>query len=217
MNFEQARYNMIKQQFRPWHVCDAQTLDLVTEIHREDFIPAPYRNLALADINIPLLHGQVTMAPKIEARLLQSLAIQGNDQILEIGTGCGYLTALLAKLGGVVHSVDIYPEFTAMAATALKLYNLHNVVLHTGDANNGWAVHAPYDVIAITGSMPVLNDAFQLQLKTGGRLFMIIGTSPAMQVKLIRRLGEEEWSHEDLFETDLPPLIGAIRQPTFNF
>lgn len=217
MNFEQARYNMVKQQLRPWHVNDAQTLDLVTEIHREDFILAPYRNLALADINIPLLHGQVTMAPKVEARLLQSLAVQGHDHILEIGTGCGYLTALLAKLGGIVHSVDIYPEFTATAGATLKLYNLHNVVLHTGNAINGWSVHAPYDVIAVTGSLPTPHDAFQLQLKPGGRLFVITGTSPAMQVKLIKRQGEEEWSHEDLFETDLPPLIGAIRQPTFNF
>lgn len=217
MNFEQARYNMIKQQLRPWHVNDAQTLDLVAEIHREDFIPVPCRNLALADINIPLIHGQVTMTPKVEARLLQSLTVHENDHILEIGTGCGYLTALLAKLGGVVHSVDIYPEFTAMAGTTLKQYGLHNVVLHTGNAINGWSVHAPYDVIAVTGSVPVLHEDFQLQLKPGGRLFVITGTSQAMRVILIRRQGEEEWSHEYLFETDLPPLIGAIRHSTFNF
>jgi len=217
MNFEQARYNMVKQQLRPWHVNDVQALDLLTEIRREDFIPAPYRNLAFADISIPLIHGQVTMTPKMEARLLQSLAVQGDDRILEIGTGCGYLTALLAKLGGVVHSVDIYPEFKVMAGAILKQYDLRNVVLHTGNAINGWSVHAPYDVIAITGSVRVLNDAFQHQLKPGGRLFAISGKSPAMQVKLIRRMGDAEWSHEDLFETDLPPLIGASHQTMFNF
>jgi len=217
MNFEQARYNMIKQQFRPWHVNDAQTLELVTEIHREDFIPGPYRDLALADTNIPLLHGQVTMAPKVEARLLQSLTVRANDKILEVGTGCGYLTALLARLGGVVHSVDIYPEFTEMAAKALKQYKLENVALHTGNAVNGWVDQAPYDVIAVTGSVPVLDESLQLQLKHHGRLFVIVGNSPAMKVLLIKRLGEQEWSHEELFETDLPPLIGASRAPGFRF
>src|SRR3972149_9547837 len=178
MNFEQARYNMVKQQLRPWHVNDVQALDLLTEIRRQDFIPAPYRNLAFADISIPLIHGQVTMTPKMEARLLQSLAVQGDDRILEVGTGCGYLTALLARLGGVVHSVDIYPEFTEMAAKALKQYKLENVVLHTGNALNGWGGQAPYDVIAVTGSVPILDESLQLQLKHHGRLFVIVGNSP---------------------------------------
>ena len=209
MNFEQARYNMIEQQIRPWEVLNQAVLDLISEIHREDFMPESYRELALADIQIPLAHGEVTMTPKVEARLLQSLDIQPGDNILEIGTGCAYLTALLAKSGRQVTSVDIYRDFTGQAVDKLKRYGISNVRLDTGDAVRGWGAPDRYDAIAVTGSVPVLDTCFQEQLSVGGRLFMIVGRSPVMEALLITRMGNHEWSRESLFETDLPPLIGA--------
>jgi len=217
MNFEQARYNMIKQQFKPWHVSDQRTIDLVTDIHREDFIPEAYKELALADTSVPLLHDQVTMAPKIEARMIQSVEINENDKILEIGTGCGYVTALLASLGKTVTSVDLFPEFAEMARPGLEKYGLKNINLVTGDAVRGWPDEAPYDVIVITGSVPVLEDCYQEQLAINGRLFVIVGAGPAMEVTLVRRLGEKEWSSDVLFETEVPPLLGASGDTSFNF
>lgn len=216
MNFEQARFNMIEQQIRTWEVLDQTVLDLISEIHREDFVPVEYRQLALADIQIPLAHKQVTMTPKVEARLLQVLNIQKTDKILEVGTGCAYLTALLARTGQHVISVDIYPEFTGEAKTKLARHGIHNVTLETGDAIKGWAQHAPYDVIVVTGSLPVLGTCFQEQLITGGRLFVIIGTSPVMEALLITRIGKNEWSTESLFETDIPALTGAALPQEFK-
>ena len=156
MDFEQARHNMIEQQIRTWEVLDLSVLDLFQTLHREDFVPASFRRLALADINIPLPHDQVTMTPKLEARLLQGLAILRTDRVLEVGTGCGFLTALLACSAAEVHSVDIFPEFTASAAPKLNRYGIGNVHLYTGDAALGWPQAGPYDVMVITGSVPVL-------------------------------------------------------------
>ena len=217
MNFEQARENMIKQQIRPWEVADQKTLDLLTMIHREDFVPIAYRDLALADINIPLPHNQIIMTPKIEARLLQHLAIQPDEKILEIGTGCGYLTALLAKSGKIVHSIDIYADFMEHAQPRFKQYGLNNIHLDVGDAVRGWPQAAPYDVIVVTGSVPLLERHFQEQLQVGGRLFVIVGQSPAMEARLITRTEPETWMMESLFETDLPPLVGAPAPETFHF
>lgn len=217
MNFEQARENMIKQQIRPWEVADQKTLDLLEEIHREDFIPDQYNHLALADINIPLPHGQVTMTPKVEARLLQHLAIKEHEKILEIGTGCGYLTALLANSGNFVHSIDIYPEFMDHAKPRLRQYGLDNVQLHEADGIHGLAEESPYDVIVVTGSVPILEPYFQQQLNPGGRLFVIVGQSPAMEALIIKKTGSDEWVTESLFETDLPPLIGAPEPESFHF
>lgn len=217
MNFEQARYNMIEKQIRPWEVLDQDTLELFFRIHREDFVPDDYKALALSDIHIPLLHGQVTMTPKVEARLLQGLRIERHEKILEVGTGCGYLTALLACRGASVHSVDIFSEFAQMARPILEKYGLNNVRLATGDAINGWPEAAPYDVIVVTGSVPLLGEAFQQQLNINGRLFVIVGTSPVMEAKVITRVGDSEFSSESLFETDLPALIGAASGPVFKF
>ena len=217
MNFEQARENMIKQQIRPWEVADQKTLDLLAEIHREDFVPEPYRHLALADINIPLLHNQITMTPKVEARLLQHLAIQPHEKILEIGTGCGYLTALLANFGKIVHSIDIYPEFMEHASPRFKQYGLQNINLLVGDAVHGWPQESPYDVIVVTGSVPLLERHFQEQLQTGGRLFVIVGLSPVMEARIITRTGTDTWTVTSLFETDLPPLVGAPQPESFHF
>jgi len=217
LNFEQARLNMIEQQIRTWDVLDQKVLDLIARIHREDFIPEEYRQLALADVQLPLPHGQCTMTPKMEARLLQALDIRKDDKVLEIGTGCAYLTALLAASAGHVTSVDIYPEFSQLARTKLARYHLHNVNLEIGDAAHGWSKNSPYNVIVITGSVPMLEPCFQEQLSNGGRLFVIVGTSPVMEAMLITRIGEREWSREALFETDLPALIGASEPVTFKF
>lgn len=217
MNFEQARQNMIKQQLRPCEVIDPHTLELIEDIHREDFIPAQYQHLALCDTNIPLAHGQITMTPMVEARILQTLRVGQHEKILEIGTGCGYVTALLAKSGNFVHSVDMFPDFIEDAKPKLKKYGLENVQLHTGDAVHGWPDQGPYDVIVITGSVPILEPHFQQQLNVNGRLFVIVGKSPAMQAWLITRTGNDEWSSACLFETDLPPLIGAPEPESFHF
>ncbi len=216
MDFEKARYNMIEQQVRPWEVLDQDVLDLLAEIHREDFVPAAYRRVALADVGIPLGHDEVTMTPKLEARLLQSLLLGPDDRVLEVGTGCGYLTALLAKSAREVVSVDLYPDFTDSARDKLAAHAIDNATLATGDAVNGWADAAPYDAIAVTGSVPVLTEAFQSQLTIGGRLFVIVGESPVMEARLVTRISEREWASESLFETDLPPLVGAPQRQTFT-
>ncbi|MCH8163686.1 MAG: protein-L-isoaspartate O-methyltransferase [Proteobacteria bacterium] len=217
MNFEQARSNMIEQQIKPWNVPNQVVLDLISNIHREDFVPDEYRRLALADVRIPLAHDQVTMTPKVEARILQALEIKLDDKILEIGTGCAYMTALLAKSGHHVHSVDVHPEFTEQAKLKLQQHDIQNVTLECGNAIHGWQQSSPYDVIVLTGSVPILEDHLQQQLKIGGRMFAIVGQSPAMEARLIKRVAENEWHNEILFETDLPELEGATQVETFKF
>lgn len=216
MNIEQARFNMIEQQIRTWEVLDQGVLDLLTQVPREEFVPPAFRKLAFADMNVPLAHGQVMMQPKLEARLMQSLDLQPQDTVLEIGTGSGYLTALLAKRARHVYSVDLYADFSAEARPKLSRHGIGNVTLETGDAAQGWAQHGPYDAIAVTGSLPLFSEVFQRQLKTGGRLFMIVGSSPAMEALLITRLGKEQWLRESLFETDIPALVNAPQPPAFT-
>lgn len=215
-NFEQARLNMVEQQIRTWEVLDQDVLDLITTVHREDFMPDEYRQLALADVQIPLAHNQVTMTPKMEARLLQAVNIGKTDKVLEIGTGCAYLTALLAKSGNNIVTVDIFPDFTHEAERKLARHNINNVRFDTGDAVDGWDKDTIYDVIVVTGSVPVLKPCFQEQLAVNGRLFIIAGKSPVMEVQLITRIGENEWSKEILFETDLPPLLGVYAANPFS-
>jgi protein-L-isoaspartate(D-aspartate) O-methyltransferase len=215
MNFEQARLNMIEQQIRPWDVLDQRVLDLLPTVPREDFVPEFYRKLAFSDTCIPIGHGEIMMAPKVEARLLQVLAIEAHDRILEIGTGSAYLTALVAKSGFHVTSVDIHGDFSLQAKAKLSKHGITNVSLEVGDGVEGWSRAAPYDVIAVTGSVPVLKDHFQQQLSRGGRLFVIVGESPVMEALLITRIAEREWSRESLFETDLPALVGAPQPPRF--
>jgi len=217
MDFEVARRNMIEQQIRPWEVLDLGVLELFEEIHREDFVPEPFRQLALADTTIPLAHGEVTMTPKVEARIIQCVAVSASDRVLEIGTGCGFLTAVLARTAGSVLSVDIHPEFTRTAREKLGKYGDSNVELVTGDGVAGWPSEEPFDIIVVTGSLPVYTDVFQRQLAVNGRLFAIIGTTPVMEATLVSRTGPEEWTTEVLFETAIPPLIGAPRPEEFEF
>lgn len=214
---DKARFNMIEQQIRTWDVLDERVLELLKILPREDFVPDADRNLAYADVAIPIGHQQFMLEPKIEARLLQSLSIVPSDVILEVGTGAGYLTALLAKSGQLVHSVDIFPDFTEQAREKLFRQNITNVILETGDASRGWDRHQPYDAIAVTGSFPIYVDDFQKQLKIGGRLFIVVGQPPIMEALLIQRVGEHEWHRESLFDTNVPPLINAPRPQPFVF
>lgn len=215
MDVEQARFNMIEQQIRPWEVLDDRVLSLIAEIPREAFVPEGKCKLAFADIGIPLLHGQEMMQPKIEARLLQALAIRETDTVLEIGTGSGYLTALLAGLAKHVYSVDLFPEFTAEAAVKLEQSNIKNVTLKTGDAAQSWSPHQPYDAIAITGSCLTPPSEYLNALRVGGRLFVIVGEAPVMEALLYTRTSNDSWAKEALFETVLPALLNTKTSQKF--
>jgi len=217
MGLEQARFNMVEQQIRPWDVLDQEILDLMSELPRDRFVNATHQGLAYADTAIALGHGQVMMHPKIEARMLQALQIHHTDRVLEIGTGSGYVTALLARLAHHVHSVDIHADLTEQARQRLQALAITNVTLDTGDASQGWGQDRLYDVIAITGSLPMLPDTFKKSMNRGGRLFAIIGKSPVMEAMLIRRIGNNEWSQERLFETELPALVNASAPSSFVF
>jgi protein-L-isoaspartate(D-aspartate) O-methyltransferase len=212
MNLEQARFNMVESQIRTWEVLDQTVLDLLLTVRREEFVPEKYRDLAFADMEIPLGHGEVMLAPKMEARMIQELDVRKTDRILEIGTGSGYVTALLAKLGGQVVSVERIKEFTQAATRRLAGHGLQNVQLHAGDGSEGWPAQAPYDVILLTGSVPVLPESFRQQLAIGGRLLAVIGESPIMTASLVTRVSESAFNSVGLFETSIPPLRN-VRQP----
>ena len=215
MDFETARFNMVEQQVRPWEVLDQVVLDRLAAIPRERFVPEDYLRLAYADTRIPLGEGDVMMPPREEGRLLQALALTPRDHLLEVGTGSGYLAALAAGLARRVTTVEICPERKARAERSLAQYD--NVEVIEGDAVRGWAAAGPYDAIAVTGSLPVLDEAFLRQLKPGGRLFVVVGEAPAMEACLVTRTGAADWATESLFETVLPPLAGARRPNQFEF
>lgn len=215
-DLERARYNMIEQQIRPWEVLDQRVLDALATVPREDFVPERYRRLAFADVRIPLGHGQTMMNPNVEGRLLQALAIQPTESVLEVGTGSGFTTACLARLGARVDSVEIFPEFSERARSLLRRHNMTNAYLYTGDARLDWGEH-PYDAIALTGALPALPDSWRRRLAVGGRLFAIVGSEPAMEAVLVTRVSEQEWEQNGLFETDLAYLIGYDKPTRFEF
>lgn len=217
MDIEQARFNMVEQQIRTWNVLDQHVLNLLLEMRREDFVPPAYRNLAFIDMEIPLGHGELMLPPKLEGRIIQELAIKKTDKVLEVGTGSGYMTALLARAAHHVYSVEIVPEFKAQAAEKLQAHGVHNVTLEEGDASHGWDHHGPYDVIVLTGSVPVLPDAFAAELNPGGRMFAVVGDAPAMEGKLLTCLGKGVCQVKDLFETCVPPLRNALQPQRFIF
>jgi protein-L-isoaspartate(D-aspartate) O-methyltransferase len=217
INIESARHNMVVSQIRTGSVLDDRILELVGRGPRQDFVPEALRNLAFVDMQIPLGHGEVMMAPLVEARLLQELAIKPTDKILEIGTGSGYMTWLLAQLGAKVHSVEIRAAFTDRASGRLAAHGARNVELEIGDGARGWDKHTPYDVILVTGSLPLLPDSFKKSLTVGGRLIAIVGRSPAMAAQLVTRLSESGFDTRGLFETDLPPLQNALAPSAFVF
>jgi protein-L-isoaspartate(D-aspartate) O-methyltransferase len=217
MDIEQARYNMVEQQIRPWDVLDQDVLDLLFKLRREDFVPDAHRALAFVDMEIPLGHGQAMWTPKLEARAIQELAIRPTDRVLEIGTGSGYLTALLASQAAEVVSVDIVPEFTAAATQKLRAHGFDNIILHTADAARDWDDDAGFDVIVLTGSTPLLPDAFRRRLRVGGRLFAIVGEPPVMQAQLVTCTAPGATRSVTLFETCVAPLANAPQPAAFVF
>jgi protein-L-isoaspartate(D-aspartate) O-methyltransferase len=216
MDFEQARYNMVEQQVRTWAVLDQQVLDLLFAIHREDFVPPAYRALAFADLEIPLGDGERMWTPKMEARVVQELNLKEAESVLEIGTGSGYLSALLAGRAREVVSVEINPRLLAEGRAHLAAAGVRNVRLERGDGARGWGGDT-YDAIVLTGSTPVLPDSWLKQLKPGGRLFAVVGDPPVMTARLARWSAPNGIVHEDLFETVIAPLKNAPQPARFVF
>ncbi len=215
-NIELARQNMINNQVRTWDVLSLDVLDMLATVRREDFVPAPFRHLAFADMSIPLDHGEVMMKPVVEGRLLQAVAPGPDDEVLEIGTGSGYMTACLASMAAHVTSVDLYPDFTATAGAALEKAGIDNVTLAIGEAVHDYAPGRPFDAVVVTGAVPAIGERFVSWLKPGGRAFIVHGSSPLMEAVLVHREGDAQWRQESLFETDLPWLVSAAPAPRFT-
>jgi protein-L-isoaspartate(D-aspartate) O-methyltransferase len=217
MNIEQARFNMVEQQIRPWEVLDQEVLDLLFVVKREEFVPPAYRSLAFADLEIPLGHGQSMWAPKIEAKVLQELQVRKSDRVLEIGSGSGHMAALLAARADQVYTVEILPELAQMARANLARAGVNNATVEQGDGARGWSAHAPYDVIVITGSVPVLPEEFLRQLKVGARLFAFVGEAPVMGARLVTCVAEGDYQTVTLFESNVAPLLNAPQPERFVF
>lgn len=217
MDMQSARNQMVQQQVRTWDVLDLRVLAVFENLPRDQFVPPRLRNLAYADTNIPLGHGEVMMTPKVEGRVLQALNPLSSESALEIGTGSGFLAACLSKLAGEVLSLDIHPDFTAAAGRTLNGLGLRNVKLETRDGTKLQEHGRRFDVIAVTGSLPVYDRVYQEHLQVGGRLFVIVGRSPVMEALLVTRIAEDAWSRESLFETDVPALLNAPAPRTFQF
>lgn len=217
MNIEQARFNMIEQQIRPWEVLDPAVLDTLSAVRREDFVPAPYQALAFADTEIPLGHGQAMLPPRVEARLAQELSLKPSDRVLEIGTGSGYMAALLAAMTEHVVTVEIVPELAEQARQNLAAAGVCNVTVETGNGMDGWVARGPYDVIVLSGSTPVLPDSLLRQLRLGGRLVAIVGEQPVMVAQRVTATAEGVYNAVNLFETVVPPLVHAPQKDNFEF
>lgn len=213
---EQARFNMIEQQIRPCDVLEGRILDLLKQVKREHFVPAGKQELAFADMEIPLGHGVSMWQPKLEARTLQELHLSRKDKVLEVGSGSGYLTALLSALAAHVTSVEIVPELNALAKKNLHAYHRDNITLEVGDAAHGWG-KAHYDVIVLTGSTPVLPAVFQNSLNVGGRLFAIVGDAPVMEAMLVTRVAPDTFETVNIMETCVAPLQNAEQPKRFVF
>jgi protein-L-isoaspartate(D-aspartate) O-methyltransferase len=198
-------------------VLDQAVLDLLYAVPREEFVPPAYRNLAFADLEIPIGEGERMMAPKVEARLLQSLALRKTERVLEVGTGSGYLTALLAHSAAQVHSLEIRPALAAFGRANLERHGADNVTLEIGDGARGDPKRAPYDAIVLTGSTPVLPASLREQLAPGGRLFAVVGEPPVMVARLVTRTAPGAYGTVELFDTVLAPLVNAERPPRFRF
>jgi len=217
LNMEQARFNMIEQQIRPCEVLEGRILELLKHVRREHYVPEDKREMAFMDMEIPLGYGASMWQPKLEARTVQELHLGKNDKVLEVGTGSGYLTALLSMLAGHVTSVEIVPELSAMAGKRLQAFRHDNVTLEIGDAAHGWGGGAKYDVIVLTGSTPVLPEAFQDCLNLGGRLFAIVGDAPVMEAKLITRVAPDTFETVNIMEACVAPLQNAQQPKRFVF
>jgi protein-L-isoaspartate(D-aspartate) O-methyltransferase len=217
MNIEQARFNMIEQQIRPWNVLDTDVLDLLHVVKREQFVPAAYQNLAFADVEIPLPGGEAMLTPKTEARILQEIGLKKHETVLEIGAGSGYMAALMAHRAAKVTSVEVNPEIKKLAEQNLAKAGIGNVAVELGNGAAGWDKGAPYDVIVISGALEVLPEAFLQQVKVGGRIAAIVGEPPAMEFNIVTRTGENSWNTVKVFETNVKYLAGAPAVSHFQF
>lgn len=217
MDMQAARSQMVHQQIRTWEVLDLRILSVFETLPRDKFVPEAYRNAAYGDMQIPLPHGEVMLTPKVEGRLLQALNPQAGERALEIGTGSGYFAACLARLAREVLTVDIHPDFVETAAKTLKSLGLKNVQAESRDGSRLEWLNGRYDLIAVTGSLPAYEPAYEQQLNVGGRLCVVVGESPVMEALLVTRTAEDAWTRDSLFETDLPALKNAVAPRVFRF
>ena len=217
MNIEQARFNMIEQQIRPWNVLDQDVLDLLVVVKREDFVPAAYKALAFVDTEIPLPGGEAMFTPKIEARILQEVQVKKHENVLEIGAGSGYMAALLAHKARHVTTVEIKPELKELAQANLARAGVSNVSVELGDGSQGWSAGAPFDVIVISGGLESLPEAFLKQVKVGGRIAAIIGQAPVMTAQVITRVSETAYDTVKVFETNVKLLSDSAKHSHFTF
>ncbi|CAM2176976.1 Protein-L-isoaspartate O-methyltransferase [Paraburkholderia sacchari] len=217
MNIEQARFNMIEQQIRPWEVLDQDVLNLLSIVKREHFVPAAYVELAFADLELPLPNGQHMLAPRVEARVLQELAVKKHESVLEIGAGSGYMAALLAHRAQKVLTVEIDPELAEFARANFVKNGVLNAEVAQGDGSRGWAANAPYDVICVSGGMPMVPQELLEQLKVGGRLAAFVGDAPVMEAQIITRMDEKQYRIATVFETYVEPLENAVQPSRFKF
>jgi len=217
MNIEQARFNMIEQQIRPWDVLDAGVLQLLAVVKREDFVPPASKGLAFMDTEVPLAGGQRMLAPRVEARLLQELKVARHEKVLEVGTGSGFMAALLGHRAQRVLSLEINPELAAQATLNLKRAGVLNVTVQEQDGSQGLAKEAPFDVILLSGSVAEVPSALLAQLKVGGRLAAIVGEEPVMRAQLITRVDDKNYRTTELFDTVAPRLHGFAERSSFQF
>jgi protein-L-isoaspartate(D-aspartate) O-methyltransferase len=217
MNIEQARFNMIEQQIRPWDVMDADVLHLLSVVKREDFVPLAYRALAFADMEIPLGQGQFMLAPKVEARLLQDATVQKHEKVLEIGTGSGFMASLLAHRAQRVISLEIDPELAKLARANLQKAGIHNAEVRQADGSQGAPQDAPFDVIVLSGSVAEVPQALLSQLKVGGRLVAVVGEEPVMRATVVTRHGEAAFSTAQAWDTVAPRLVNFPEPSHFKF
>lgn len=212
-----AREQMIEHQVRAWEVLDARVLSILRAVPRERFVPASQSWRAFADAEIPLPCGQSMLRPNVVGRLLQALELASSDKVLEIGAGSGYVTACLAALASHVRSLELFPELADLSRSNLEATDVRNAEVVAADAMQDGALSGRYNAIAVTGSLPVYDERFERLLEVGGRLFVVVGEAPVMEARLVRRVSEDGWVSESLFETVVPPLVNARRPPGFAF
>ena len=219
MDLNQARFNMIEQQIRPWEVLDPQVLELLSVVHREDFVPLAHKALAFVDMEIPLgaAPNQVMLAPRVQARLLQDLTVKTTDKVLDIGTGSGFMAALLAHQAANVLSLEIDPTIAAQAQVNLQKAGVTNVTVRHADGSQGAAADGPFDVILLSGSVAEVPAALLQQLTVGGRLAAIVGDEPMMRTTLISRTSENSWTTTEPWDCNAPRLSGFAEHSRFQF